>query len=75
MPAWERVSLRSFLDSIYFTSVALTTVGYGDLTPQTATWYRFRVGALREPGLCCFMVYGFMRAKCSGGLPTGASPR
>ncbi|CAE7855321.1 Kcnk13 [Symbiodinium microadriaticum] len=25
----------SFLDGIYFTSVALTTVGYGDLTPRT----------------------------------------
>ena len=34
----------SFLDSVYFSVITIATVGYGDLTPQTALGKIFTIG-------------------------------
>ncbi|CAE6909640.1 TPKA [Symbiodinium natans] len=53
----------SFLDSVYFTSVALTTVGYGDLTPQT------EVGRMITTGLVLTGVPSTAESPTSSSMP------
>ena len=43
---YHRLEHWSWVDSLYFTTYSLTTVGYGDLTPTTTASKLFTVGFL-----------------------------
>jgi voltage-gated potassium channel len=57
----------SLFSSLYFTVVTLTTIGYGDLTPQTSGGKVFTmVLALGGVSTLCYVAADFIRAVVSG---------
>lgn len=42
--AYQKLEGWNLVDSVYFTTMTITTIGYGDLTPQTQQGKLFTVG-------------------------------